>query len=71
MGRVLDGGGVMSGRGGRRPGSGCPRKLAGWEAEEMRSLRRRGETVAALARRYGVCERTARRYLREYDGEGR
>lgn len=73
MGRVLDGGPVVSGWGGRRPGAGARvgrgRKLSDWEAEEMRSERGRGASVAALAERYGVCERTARRYLYEYGRE--
>ena len=72
---MLDGGGVVSGRGGARPGAGSRagrgRKLADWEAEELRSMRRRGASVSALAARYGVCERTVRRYLTEYDREGR
>lgn len=59
----------MSGWGGARPGSGCPRKLSDWEADELRSMRRRGEALAALASNYGISERTALRYLREYEKE--
>ena len=59
----------MAGHGGRRPGAGGPRKLSDWEADELRSLSRRGATPRQLASLYGVCERTVRRYLRKYDKE--
>lgn len=68
MGRVLDGGGVMSGRGGRRPGSGAKRALADWEADELLMMRRRGARVAEIASRFSLSERSVYRYLRRGRG---
>ena len=47
----------------RTKGSG--RTLSDWEIEEMLADRRRGDTMKALAARYGVCTRTVRIYLRD------
>lgn len=56
----------MDGTSGR---TGKGRALSDWEADELRALRRRGESLRALAARYGVSERTVSRYLRRCDGE--
>ena len=64
MGRVLDGGGV---RGGRR-GQGA--KLSGWEVDELLAMRRRGATLAEIAARYRLSERTVSRYVRRAREEG-
>ena len=61
----------MSGRGGRRPGAGMPRRLSDWEADELRLMRRRGATLREIADRFRLSERTATRYLRDYAERGR
>lgn len=51
-----------------RKGQGC--KLAGWEVEELLSMRRRGAAVREIAARFGVSERTVHRYLRRFGRDG-
>ena len=61
----------MTGRGGRRPGSGMRSALADWEVGELLSMRRRGATLREIARRFSLSERTVSRYLRRYGDEDR
>lgn len=58
----------MTGRGGRRPGAGAKPALSDWEVDELLMMRRRGASVAGIAARFSLSERTVRRYLRRLAG---
>lgn len=63
----------MAGHGGRREGSGRPvgrLALSDWEVAELLSMHRRGASKRAIASRFGLSERTVRRYLRRFGDEG-
>ena len=51
-----------------RRGSGL--KLAGWEVEELLSMRRRGAAIREIAERFGLSERSVHRYLRRFGRDG-
>ena len=61
----------MEGRGGRRDGSGAKLALAGWEVDELLTMRRRGASVSQIAARFSLSERTVYRYLRRCCDDGR
>ena len=71
MGRVLDGGGVMAGRGGRREGAGARLALADWEIDELLMMRRRGASLEEISMRFSLHKRTVISYLRRFGDEGR
>ena len=58
----------MAGHGGRRPGAGARPALSDWEVDELIAMRRRGASVAEVAARFSLSERTVRRYLRRHAG---
>ena len=62
---------MTAGHGGRRPGAGARPALSDWEVDELIAMRRRGASVAEMAARFSLSERTVRRYmLLHAGGEG-
>ena len=59
---------MTAGRGGRRPGAGARPALSDWEVDELLTMRRRGASVAEVAARFSLTERTVSRYLRRFAG---
>lgn len=59
---------MTAGRGGRRPGSGAKPALSEWEVDELLMMRRRGASLAEIAARFYLSERTVYRYIRRCAG---
>lgn len=59
---------MTAGRGGRRPGAGAKPALSDWEVDELLAMRRRGASVAEMAARFSLSERTVRRYMSRLAG---